>query len=157
MVIFLTQSDNDGRKNFFGYDKLLLVGFDYSWAVDGNYYAYDFEGAGKRYYMKHVYGRNIAGKLCYTSNNLAFSMQWLNKYISAFNLPVIQCTKHTIFQTKITGKLAQEMQYRHKDGDSVVVRESLKKKRELLADLAKIDSSIKTIQREHHYAYLASG
>lgn len=157
MVIFLTQSDNDGRKNFFGYDKLLLVGFDYSWTAQGNYYAYDYEGGGKRYYMRHVYGKNLAGKLCFTSNNLSFSMQWLKKYIEAFNLPVIQCSRHTVFHTKLMGKLADEMQYKYKPEDSKTMTEGLKKKRELLADLAKIDSSIKSIQRDHYYAYLASG
>src|SRR3990167_1437308 len=35
MIVLLTQCDNEvGRKNFFGYDKILLVGFDYSWEVE---------------------------------------------------------------------------------------------------------------------------
>lgn len=157
MVIFLTQSDNEGRKNFFGYDKILLIGFDYSWPVDGNYYAYDHDGGGKKYYMRHIYGRNIAGNLCYTSNNLSFSMQWLKKYIDSFNLPVIQCTKHTVFQTKIMGKLDEQMQFSHKPEDSNIIKVYSKKKRELLADLAKIESGIKDIQRDHYFAYMAAG
>lgn len=157
MVVFLTQSDNSGRRNFFGYDKLLLVGFDYSWSVNGGYYAFDYEGGGKRYYMRHVYGRNLAGELCYTSNNLSFSSQWLKKYIDAFNLPVIQCSKSSVFATHIMGKLKEEMQYSYKPQDSKVVIDYANKKRELLQDLAKIENGIRHIQRDHYYSYLASG
>lgn len=156
MVVFLTQCDNTHTRNFFGYDKLLLIGFDYSWEVDGNYYAFDHYGGGKRYYMKHIYGRNMAGKLCYTSNNLSFSVQWLQKYISAFRLPVIQCSKHSVLQTSLNGALAEQIQYRFKPEDAALLTNMAKKKRALVVDLAKIERGITDIQLAHHFARLAS-
>ena len=46
MVIFLTQCDNHINQNFFGYDKILLIGFDYCW--DERYYAFSEDGDGKK-------------------------------------------------------------------------------------------------------------
>ena len=156
MVIFLTQCDNEGRRNFFGYDKLLLIGFDYSWEVNGNYYAFDYEGGGKRYYMRHVYGKNMAGELCFTSNNLSFSAQWLTQYIQAFKLPIIQCSRHSVFQTGVIGKLDEQMQYRFKTEDSRTISELVNKKRAIMQEVAKIDSGINKLKREHHFAMMAT-
>lgn len=156
MVIFVTQCDNEKTQNFFGYDKILLIGFDYSWSVNGKYYAFNEDGDGKKYYMRHIYGRNVAGDLCFTSNNLSFSMQWLKKYIDSFGLPVVQCSRETVFPTKVIGRLDEQMQYRFKPEHGQIVISALKKKRAIMAELATIERGINEIQKEHYFARLAS-
>lgn len=154
MVIALTQSDNSGRNVFFGYDKILLIGFDYSWLPNGNYYSFDHLGGGKFHYMRHVYGKNLAGQLCYTSNNLVFSAKWLDKYVNTFNLPVIQCSKSGIFNTKVIGVLSEQMQYNYKKEDAVLVREYSSVKESLIRHLKEIDSKLISIGRDHYFNYL---
>lgn len=118
MIILVTQSDNEGRKNFFGYDKYLLIGYDYSWKANGNYYAFNKDGGGKANYMKHMYFNLPSGNFAYSSGNLIFSRDWILKYIQAFNLPIVQCNKDSILQLKINGELEYQMQYSYKKEDS---------------------------------------
>jgi hypothetical protein len=63
-----------------GYDRHLFVGYDYCWAPDGNYYAFDWGANGKRAYMHHVDATDNAGRLVFTSENLLFSARWLSGY-----------------------------------------------------------------------------
>lgn len=154
MVIFMTQCDNEKRINFFGYDKILLIGFDYSWEFDGNYYAFDHTGNGKRYYMRHIYGINIAGRPCYTSNNLVFSAEWLKQYITAFRLPVIQCSKHTLFPATYQGDLAEQMQYRYKAEDAGRYLDLKNKKDELSKRLARIEEEAKSMMKDHFFSLI---
>lgn len=156
MVIFLTQCNNSITQNFFGYDKILLIGFDYSWEHEGNYYAFDHDGSGKFYYMRHIYGRNMAGKYCYTSNNLSFSAQWLKKYVEAFNLPVVQCSKHSVFTTKVGANLEEQMCYSYKKEDLFTMKNLYQKKSELMSELGRIELGIKSIYRDHKFAFLGS-
>lgn len=149
MVVFVTQSDEVMRRNFFGYDKILLIGFDYSWEWDGKYYAFDYEGKGKRYYMKHVHGLNLAGRDCFTSNNLSFSAKWCQEYINTFRLPVIQCTKHSILKAKSYGVLAEQMQYNFKREDSSKVRELVSQRHKAVEALRKLDKELRNIGTEH--------
>lgn len=115
MLVFLTQCDNEGRRNFFGYDKYLLIGYDYSWRWDGAYYAFDYSGGNKRNYMRHNYGRTLGGEYCFTSNNLGFSLRWLEQYVTAYKLPVVQCSPDSVFPTPVVSggwaPLAKQMQY----------------------------------------------
>lgn len=60
------------------YDQYLLIGYDYSWAPQSNYYA--FTDSDKRHWMRHVHMLGIDGELCYTSTNLHFSARWLIEY-----------------------------------------------------------------------------
>jgi hypothetical protein len=159
MVIFMTQCDNAARNNFFGYDKYLLIGFDYCWLPNGPYYAYDFEGGGKRFYMRHNYGRTIGGDPCYTSNNLGFSLQWLQTYIEVFKLPVIQCSKDSVLMTMTVhggaDDLRKHMQYRGSlKGEEV--SQLLKKSREILETKRKIENELKEIGRRQFLDYAAS-
>jgi len=62
-----------------GYDKYLLVGYDYCWFDDSKYYAFD-DGGDKRYFMKHINIIDVNGRAGYTSNNLMFSCKWLQDY-----------------------------------------------------------------------------
>ena len=62
----------------FGYDEYLLVGYDYCWFKDSNYYA--FEDSVKRYWMNHLSIIDIAGDLASTSQNLLFSARWMTDF-----------------------------------------------------------------------------
>lgn len=156
LVVFLTQSDNTGRRNFFGYDKILLLGFDYSWRSDGNYYAFDKYGNGKYNYMRHMFIRNNKNQLCFTSNNLAFSAKWLEEYISTFKLPVIQCSSETVLPLKMSGKLEKHIQYNFKRDDQTRTVVLTKLRNEIINKKLEIDKVLFNIGKEHYYAMLAS-
>lgn len=156
LVIFLTQCDNGGRKNFFAYDKILLIGFDFCWKLNGNYYAFDREGSGKHNYMRHVYLMNLDRELCMSSGNLVFSAKWLDQYVNAFKLPVIQCTRQSIFATKFMGTLAQQMQYRGKIENRKTVVELFNLRKLLIEKKKQAEETLAEIARDHYYSFLAS-
>lgn len=118
MVVLATQADEKGRCNFLGYDKYLLIGFDYSWLMGGSYYAFDKDGGGKHNYMRHGLGWDSAGNFCYTSNNLLFSAKWLNDYVNAFQLPVVQCGKEAVSGLHLRGELEKQLGYNYKPDDA---------------------------------------
>lgn len=156
MVIITTQCDNNGKRNFFGYDKILLIGYDYSWRHGGKYYAFSEDGDGKADYMKHLYCMTNDGDWAYTSGNLLFSAQWLEKYISTFNLPVVNGSKKTILGKTKYADLADQMKYTFKQEDSNRVRDicfdlsrAIKLKHEL-------EITLKKIETEHNMAVMAS-
>ena len=150
MIVFLTQSDNTGRRNYFGYDKILLVGFDYSWTMDGSYYAFDKNANGKANYMRHVYCMNKANKHAYTSTNLLFSAQWLEKYISNFNLPVVQCDDETLLGCTHSGDIEKNMNYLYRPEDAGIIRDDLTKREKLLREVNLIETRISKIGNDHY-------
>lgn len=157
MMIVLTQCDNIvGARNFMSYDKYLLIGYDYSWSAEGNYYAFDKTGGGKINYMRHIYLQNLRGDLCFTSNNLMFSAQWLDKYIGTYNLPVVQCSEDSIFLTRYKGVLADQMQYSFKRSDVDFVKESLKKLKEINKERSRLTLQLRAVASSHHNAMLMS-
>lgn len=156
MVVFLAQSDNTARRNFFGYDKMLLIGFDYSWTLDGSYYAFNKDGNGKAHYMRHVYCLNNAGKDAYTSGNLLFSAQWLEKYVKNFNLPVVQCTDEALLGTRYNGKLEEQMQYNYKPLDAEVVKNDLFRKAKLENEITLINKRLSNIGEDHFNSFIKS-
>lgn len=91
MVVFFTGCDNEKNINWSGYQRYLLVGYDYSWRPDGNYYAWA-NPVPKRHYMKHRTMLDETGAVVFTSNNLLFSAKWLYSYITAFDLPLVNCS-----------------------------------------------------------------
>lgn len=153
MVILATQSDNDGRKNFFGYDKIALIGYDYSWRHGGKYYAFDEDGGGKARYMRHAYLHTVGGDFAYTSGNLTFSRDWLHKYVMTFNLPVVQCSSHSVLQLGKIGKLEEQMAYKHKPEDGPTVRKAIKELRELKKRESELLNNIQKIGQDHWYAH----
>jgi hypothetical protein len=155
MIVLLTQCDETGPKNYFGYDKILLTGYDYCWR-DNKYYAFDDEGQGKNNYMRHMYVIDGEGNYCYTSGNLYFSMQWIDKYTKAYKSPIIQCTKHSIFPGLKQGDLREQMQYNFNKEDSEKVREYVKIKDNLLRNLGQLDKSLEDIARKHYLNFLAT-
>lgn len=151
MVVLLTQSDNSGPRNFFGYDKILTIGFDYSW--DDKYYAFDHDGGGKIDYMRQVFIKNLNDDFCYTSPNLLFSARWYTKYVKTFNLPVIQCTRKTIVEGLKLGTLAEQMQYCYNAEDSGLVRSLVAVRDKLTAELAKANEKINAVCFDHMIAF----
>lgn len=156
MVVFMSQSGNEGRKNFFGYDKLLLIGFDYSWTRNGRYYAFNTEGDGKKNYMKHMYLTNADGQPCYTSTNLHFSATWLAQYVKTFQVPVVQCSKNTILSVQHFGDLAKQMDYNYKEEDASLVRSELAKRDKLFKEIQDIEKRVLTVGKDHYFKMLAS-
>ncbi len=156
MIVFLTQSDDRGRNNLFGYDKILTIGFDYSWRPDGKYYAFDETGNGKANYMRHIYCTTNNGTLAYTSGNLAFSAEWLTKYVKAFKLPVVQCSRESVFAGFHTGDLRENLNYSFRPQDGKLVREMIMRKNALVAEANKIQRELHKIGRDHYYAYASS-
>lgn len=155
MVVLLTQSANEGRRNFFGYDKILLVGYDYSWQ-EGKYYAFDSNGGGKDNYMRHVYLFDRGGNYVFTSNNLAFSARWLDKYIKSFNLPVVVCSKRTILSSVPSKDLESQMTYSFRTDDKKRVRYLNELKLKLGHELRKIETELKQTGLRHWQEYRAT-
>ena len=156
LVVLLTRSDNGQRRNFFGYDKILLVGFDFSWRSDGKYYAFDDDAKGKGNYMRHIYARQINGQLCYTSNNLAFSAAWLQQYISAFRLPVILCSKDSVLAIKNVAALDEQMRYSFREDDSARARKMMAERRALIEKKRALEIELRSIGDAHWLQYIAT-
>jgi hypothetical protein len=156
MVVMLNQSDDKARQNFFGYDKILLIGFDYSWRHDGNYYAFDHSGGGKRSYMTHAFCVTDTGKWAYSSGNLLFSMQWLAKYIQAYGVPVVQCSRESLLNTVKKSDLKEQMKYKYKTQDAKTVRDLVNELVAAQAKIRTIDQHLLQIERDHRHAVMAS-
>jgi hypothetical protein len=107
-LIFLTGCDNEGYKNFCGYEKYLLTGYDYSWKPNGNYYAFS-NPRPKRYYMHHNTIIDYSGNPVFTSGNLIFSAKWLHQYVTTFDLPVINCSEGGLLDIPRKSSLSSEL------------------------------------------------
>lgn len=153
MIILLTLCDNSGRRNFFGYDKMLLIGFDYSWKYGGKYYAFDEAGGGKVKYMRHSYIITPSGEFAYTSGNLAFSMQWVSEYIKTFKLPVVQCGKDSILTLGKTYDLEEQILYSYKREDRKKVKELVKELRSLTNRMEHLKNGINNIAKDHYWGF----
>ncbi len=151
MVVIVTQSDNETKQNLMAYDKMLLIGYDYSWKYDGKYYAFDEDGGGKKYYMRHIYGISTSGKMIFSSNNLSSSASWLRLYIDAYKINAIQCGQDSLHIFGRLGDLKDQIKYRHKPSDYSLVKELLSDKRSLEERLTKVQNSIRDIARDHWF------
>lgn len=156
MVILLTQCDNIGRRNFFGYDKILIIGYDYSWEANGKYYAFNDDADGKSAYMKHVHCINNRGNTAFTSNNLMFSCQWFHRYIKVFDLPVVQCTKSSILRIKYEGDLAEQMQYKSDPEDRKLVDNLNKALLEAKERVSKCEIALRQLAIKHYFSMIKS-
>ncbi len=156
MLVALTQCDNHTRQNFFGYDKIVLVGFDYCWTLDGKYYAFDDDGGGKKFYMRHIYGLSPRGNFIFTSNNLSSSASWMNTYVEAFKIPVVQCSPDSLVNFSRSGDLKEQLRYRYKTSDKDKVTQMANKKAHLEMELKKIHDSLREISKSHFYSHLAT-
>jgi hypothetical protein len=152
MVVLLTQSDNDAARNFFGYDKILLIGFDYCW--DDKYYAFDHDGGGKINYMRQVFIKNLNDDFCYSSPNLLFSAKWFTKYIKAFQIPAVQCTKKTIVDGFKMGDLAEQMQYCYNAEDGPLLRKLIATRDKMQDEIGAANERIQGLAIDHTLAFL---
>lgn len=74
-----------------GYKYQLLLGFDYSWREDGDYYASGDNP--KRHYMHHLDVVAPEGYIALTSSNLYFSCFWMMQYLMKFpQIKTINCS-----------------------------------------------------------------
>lgn len=149
MVVFVTQCDNNQRRNFFGYDKIILLGFDYSWMPDGNYYAFDKHARGKHNYMRHIYTINRHGEMVFTSSNLLFSAQWLENYLQIFKLPVVNCSTDGILGKVKSRPLAEQIPYRFKTAHRDIVKSEMKRRDDLVRELHRVDARLIGIGQQH--------
>jgi hypothetical protein len=152
MLVVLAQSENERRQNFFGYDKYILIGYDYSWKFDGGYYAFDWDANGKRHYMRHIYGLGISGKLIFSSNNLSNSASWFDKYVKVFKLPVVQCSKDSIYSFGSVGDLEEQIQYRHRPSDAKKVTDILKELKGIDEKKIRLQNGLRDIAKDHWFA-----
>ena len=155
MVVLLTQSDNEIKQNLFYYDKMILIGYDYSWKMEGKYYAFDEKGGGKFYYMRHIYGLSMANNIIFSSNNLSSSASWLNLYIKAYNFPIVQCGKDALQAFGRSGNLEEQIQYRHKTSDGPKVSKILRDKNKIELELKSLNNELSKIGRDHWLANLS--
>lgn len=154
MVILLTQCGNlpRGRQNFFGYDKIILIGYDYCWG--DNYYSFNNDGNGKINYMRHLYLRDLDDNIVYTSNNLKFSADWFETYCINFRLPVVNGTKNTILSRIHNADLADQLQYKFNTEDSVIVRKLNKEYAQALNKVKMFEQKLGDIAQTHYFSYL---
>ena len=116
MLIFMLGLDEINKHSFSGYEHFFLTGYDYSWRPDGdevkvkkgNYYAFA-NPKPKRFYMNHRTMMDFNGDVCYTSENLLFSAKWMYSYVTAFNLPVTNCSGRGILEIPLRGNLEEKL------------------------------------------------
>lgn len=156
MIVLMVQASNDKMQNLFAYDKLILIGFDYSWRHDGGYYAFDQGGNGKRHYMRHSIALTKDGKIIYTSNNLSSSASWAKLYVDNYKVPVVQCSTHSLQPFTGIYNLEKNMKYGHKASDAELVKTKIKQKYEIELELNRLNNEINAIARDHFRASLAS-
>ena len=108
MFVFMTGCDENNRVNWSGYEDFLLVGYDYSWRGSGNYYAWE-NPKPKNAYMTHRFMLDTFGTPVRTSENLYFSMKWLFSYVTAYNIPAVNCSGRGILGIPRQSTLEQEL------------------------------------------------
>lgn len=156
MLVFATQCSERGRQNFLGYDKYILVGYDYCFSHKGGYYAFDWDANGKRNYMKHLYLVDINGNQVYTSQNLAHSAQWINKYIQTFGIPAVVCADYTLLGKCKKAVLEDQMQYKLDPEDSGIVKKLDKEMRDLHSKIEYTKNKLRVLGEKHYYGFVAS-
>lgn len=108
MLVFWTECNMQQNSNWGGYETYFLVGYDYAWEPDGNYYAWD-NPKPKRYYMSHLTAIDYTGKIVFSSSNLDFSSKWMTDYINAFTLPVVNCSNRGLLAIPNLSNLEKEL------------------------------------------------
>jgi len=108
MVVFMTGSDERKRLNWGGYEKYLLVGYDYSWRPKENYYAWS-NPIPKRHYMHHLTMHDFKGHYSFTSHNLLFSARWLYDYVTFHQVPVVNCSERGLLDIPMKNTFENEL------------------------------------------------
>lgn len=109
------------------YDEYYLVGYEFCWSDDDNYYC--GEDSDKRWYMNHHQLLNTSGNMVNTSQNLLFSARWLNDFVNAILRPakknIYTCSKKGIihlpyYNLKKLLKDAKPREIKQKEMDMVL-------------------------------------
>lgn len=107
--VFMTGADEKSLgANFSGYEKFLLVGYDYCYRPDQNYYAWA-NPKPKRFYMNHETMLDTDGRLVFSSSNLIFSARWLRQYIQTYRLHAVNCNEGGLLEIP-RGDLQKELE-----------------------------------------------
>lgn len=153
MIIMLTQCSNAGARNFFGYDRILLTGFDYCWDETA-YYAFDKTGGGKEHYMKHIMVISMNEEIAFSSGNLLFSCRWIDQYLKVFKLNIIQTSKRSILPGNSYLPLEKAMNYSYRTEDSHFIKKLVKMRDAALTEIREIDQKLIGINFDHAVASL---
>lgn len=154
MVVLLTQSGPEGRQNFFGYDRIVLIGYDYCWEA-GKYYAFDNHARGKDYYMGQIFLKDRRHEHVKTSPNLLFSARWFDKYVRGYGLPVVNGSKRTISDVPYL-ELRKALDYNYQELDQPILVAMLKKQAELVKQMGQVNAVISDIADRHMRSHLAT-
>lgn len=115
ILTFFLGCDEWNSKNWGCYERYFLVGYDYSWQPEGNYYAWA-NPIPKRHYMNHRTLLDIKGNICFTSENLFFSQKWLRSYLHNFNqAPVVNCSNRGLLEIRKLSTLEQSLKTMNPD------------------------------------------
>lgn len=116
MIVLFLSIDEKSRANFAGYEKYILVGYDYGWRIDGKYYAFS-DPKPKRYYMNHCTFLDIENEPFLSSENLLFSAKWLYSYLTTIKMPVINCSGRGLLDIPDRSDLEKELSRINPDKD----------------------------------------
>jgi hypothetical protein len=131
MLSFFCGCDEYNDKNWAGYERYLLIGYDYSWPAKGNYYAWS-DPRPKRHYMCHRTILDMNMKSAFTSENLYFSAKWMMSYLSKFRIPVVNCSGRGLLMLSKQSTLEKELsRLKPKEQVSRIVRQSFEALRQL--------------------------
>lgn len=90
----------------FNYSHILLVGYDYSWDIQDNYYC--GEDNEKKYHLNHIRCLDLNNDIVSTSNNLYFAARWLQSFVEKFKMPVINLSGQGILYKINTAILVKQ-------------------------------------------------
>jgi hypothetical protein len=135
MLSFFCGCDEFNDKNWAGYEKYLLIGYDYSWPIKGNYYAW-MNPLAKRHYMTHRTILDGNMNPCFTSENLYFSAKWMVSYLSKFDIPIVNCGDRGLLLLNSRTNLEKELsRLRPKEAVVKIVRQAFETLRHLTKTL----------------------
>jgi hypothetical protein len=156
MLVIATQCSEADRRNFMGYDKYVLIGFDYCWTFEGNYYAFNKDGNGKASYMRHLYMIDVHGQEVYTSTNLHQSAVWGQSYVKNYMLPVVNCSNQTLLGVGKQFNLAEQMQYEFDIEDNELVKELDKELKSVTLRAEYVKNRLRELAEKHYYGYVGT-
>jgi hypothetical protein len=135
MLSFFAGCDEFNDKNWSGYERYFLIGYDYSWPVQGNYYAWS-NPKPKRHYMCHRTILDMNMNSSFTSENLYFSAKWMVSYLSKFNIPVVNCCERGLLMINAQSNLEKELsRLRPKEQVTKIVRQAFETIRSMTRSL----------------------
>jgi hypothetical protein len=96
---------------------------------------------------------DVSGQHCYTSTNLLFSSRWLKDYTSAFNVPIVLCSRDSIFLPPNISKLEDQMKIKT-EYKGELVHSKLMEKQSLINKLQQIDLTLNEVARNEQMNFL---